>query len=87
MKCLGNVAIVWKPRIKASSEDVCKAAGLAERLESAGSGGCGPGRPARRNAGELMGLRMGEVFAPRVVFSAPEGDILRSPRAGGRVCR
>ena len=34
-------------------------------------------------AGELMGLRMGEVFAPRVVFSAPEGDILEAPEQEG----
>ena len=30
-----------------------------------------------------MGLRMGEVFAPRVVFSAPEGDILEAPEQEG----
>ena len=35
------------------------------------------------SAGELMGLRMGEVFAPRVVFSAPEGDILEAPEQEG----
>ena len=30
-----------------------------------------------------MGLRMGEVFAPRVVFSVPEGDILEAPEQEG----
>ena len=30
-----------------------------------------------------MGLRLGEVFAPRVVFFAPEGDILEAPEQEG----
>ena len=34
-------------------------------------------------AEELMELRMGAVFAPRVVFSAPEGDILEVPEQEG----
>ena len=34
-------------------------------------------------AGEIMGLRMGEVFAPHVVFFAPEGDILEAPEQEG----
>lgn len=39
--------------------------GCGRGWESAGRGWCGPGRPARRSAGELMGLRIGEVLALR----------------------
>ena len=75
MKRLGNVVIVWKPRIKASSEDVCEAA--EQRLSAAGRSDSVPGCGGVGAALERRGL------GPAVVVHDRFGHD-RSVGGGGR---